>query len=57
MLTNLPQHLRPRKAVLDVHLHHDSRCDYGRACGLRLSLELGSRLQSQLPITQIRNIP
>ena len=57
MLTKLPQHLRLRNAVLDLHLHHDSHCDYGRAYGLRLSLESGSRLQSQLPITQIRNVP
>ena len=57
MLTNLPQHLRLRKAVLDIHLHHDSHCDYCQAFGLRFTLELGSRLQSQLPTTQIRNIP
>ena len=37
MLTNLPQHLRMRKVVLDIHLHHDSHCDYSRVCGLRFS--------------------
>ena len=57
MLTNLAQHLRLRKTVPGIRLHHDSHCDYGRAVGLRLSLYLGSRLQLQLPITQIRNIP
>ena len=41
MLTKLPQHLRRRKAVLDIDLHHDSHCDYGRACDLRLPLVLG----------------
>ena len=56
MLINLLQHLRLRKAVLDVHLHHDGHCDYGRACGLPLSLEMGLRPQSQLPITEVRNI-
>ena len=57
MLTNLPQHLRLRKAVLDIHLHHDSHCDYCQVFGLRCTFGLGSRLQSQLPKTQIRNIP
>ena len=38
--------------MLDIHLHHDSHCDYGRVCGLWLSLGLGIRLQSRLPITQ-----
>ena len=57
MLTKLLQYSRLREAVLDIHLHHDSHCDYGNACGLRLQLKLGPRLHSQLPVTEIRNIP
>ena len=57
MLANLLHHSRLRKAVLDIHLHRDSHSDYGRACGLRLSWEMGFRLQSQLPITETRNTP
>ena len=36
MLTNLLQHLRLRKTVLAIRLHHGGLRDYGRACGLQL---------------------
>ena len=33
MLAKLPQHLSLRKAVQGFHLHRDSHCDCGCACG------------------------